>query len=66
MNATTYADWCKANDCTHGHCPLQCAKPQPFALDGRLVCGRCAVLDGVVSEMLPCVPELCETEGEAP
>ncbi len=45
----------------HAHCPYRCEHPQPFRLpDGRLVCGRCAILDDVLVEMIPCTPEICE------
>lgn len=60
-----YADWCRAHGVTHGHCKWLCEHPQPFAvvLAGetavRLVCGRCWAVDGVVTEMTPCVPEVC-------
>ncbi len=45
----------------HAHCPYLCEHPQPLRLpDGRLVCGRCAILDGEEVEMIPCTPEICE------
>jgi hypothetical protein len=57
---TTYVEWCVANSCTHGHCPFDCEHPQPIVLDdGRCVCGRCLVIDKVITEMLPCVPAVC-------
>lgn len=59
----TYAAWCAANGCDHGHCPDACEHPQPVALDdGRLVCGRCLFKYGEVCVMVACVPEVC---GEA-
>ena len=56
----TNAEWYAAHGCDHAHCPHGCEHPQPFLIDdGRLVCGRCAILDNVLSEMLPCTPEVC-------
>lgn len=58
-NMDFYDLWCKTFGCTHGHCPLGCEHPQPFAvvLNGetatRLVCGRCWVVDSLLSEMVP-------------
>jgi hypothetical protein len=60
MSATdSYTAWCRDHECQHGHCPLGCEHPQPFATDGRLVCGRCAIVDGVFTDMIPCTPEVC-------
>ncbi len=59
--ATCSAEWYAANDCDHAHCQQACDKPQPFlTADGRLLCSRCWVIDGVQSEMIPCRPETCE------
>jgi len=56
----TYSEWCKAHGCDHAHCPYDCEHPQPFCLDdGRLVCGRCAIIDHEIVEMVPCTPEHC-------
>lgn len=56
----TYLEWCKQHDCTHAHCPYGCDHPQPFCLDdGRLVCGRCAIIDNELVEMIPCTPDNC-------
>lgn len=58
-----YTLWCRARGCTHAHCPEGCAHPQPAVLaDGRLVCGRCLCVVGVVTEMVPCIPGVCEGE----
>lgn len=54
------SQWYAAHGCTHAHCPTGHDKPQPFLLDGVLLCGRCAVLEGVRSEMIPCTPEVCD------
>lgn len=58
----TADEWYAAHNCTHAHCPLDCGEhPQPFlGADGRMVCGRCAVIDGIINEMIPCNPETCE------
>lgn len=56
-----YTAWCRARGCTHGHCSLLCQHPQPVGLeDGRLVCGRCLFVEGLVTEMAPCTPEVCD------
>lgn len=56
----SYSEWCKAHNCDHAHCPHDCDHPQPFVLaDGRLVCGRCAIIDHELVEMVPCTPEHC-------
>ena len=53
-------EWYQKHGCDHAHCPFDCEHPQPFLLaDGRLVCGRCAILDHVISEMIPCTPDIC-------
>jgi hypothetical protein len=53
--------WLAAHSCDHAHCPEGCEKPQPRMIDGgRLVCGRCLVIEGRISEMIPCVPEICD------
>lgn len=45
----------------HYHCPEHCEHPQPIALaDGRVICGRCWCVDGVVTECYPCTPETCD------
>ncbi len=56
---TEYQQWCKNNNCSHGHCPFECEHPQPFILDGKLVCGQCAILRGEISVMVPCSPYNC-------
>lgn len=57
----TYAAWLAAHDATHAHCQWNCEHPQPFVLaDGRLVCGRCAVVERELVEMIPCSPDTCE------
>jgi len=54
-------DWYREHGCDHAHCPYDCSHPQPFVLDdGRLVCGRCAIIDHEVVEMVPCTPATCE------
>jgi hypothetical protein len=60
-----YARWCERHGCDHGHCGrFACDKPQPLEHDGELICGRCAVLSGLVSVMIPCTPEVCREEGD--
>lgn len=55
-----YREWCEVRGVTHAHCVLHCDKPQPTLLpDGRLVCGRCLVVDGVASECVACTPDVC-------
>ena len=56
----TYPEWCQINGCSHGHCPLDCEHPQPFAIGDYLYCGRCWFVDGVLTEFEPCGPENCE------
>ena len=51
--------WYGKHDCSHAHCPCGCDHPQPFLLDGRLVCGECAIRDGYLCEMIPCGPDTC-------
>jgi len=59
--SVTYSEWCLQHDCDHAHCPYDCEHPQPFVLDdGRLVCGRCAIIDHEIVEMVPCTPATCE------
>lgn len=54
-------NWYTRHNCQHAHCPNGCDKPQPFETDdGRLLCSRCSVQDGVIAEMIPCRPETCE------
>lgn len=44
----------------HYHCPFGDEHPQPIrADDGKLYCGRCWFIDGIVTEMVPCTPETC-------
>lgn len=44
----------------HHHCPFGCEHPQPFVgLDGKLYCGRCDAIDGILTEMVLCTPETC-------
>jgi hypothetical protein len=56
----TYAEWCKRHGCTHGHCVADCPKPQPVMVDGRPVCGRCLAYEGVLRDVVPCTPEVCD------
>lgn len=59
----TNAEWYAAHGCDHAHCPCGCDHPQPFTLpDDSMVCGQCAICDGVLCRMVPCVPATC---GEA-
>lgn len=54
-------DWYTARGCTHVHCPEGCEHPQERLLeDGRMVCGRCLVVEGKITEVLPCVPGVCD------
>lgn len=56
-----YLAWCQQNNCTHGHCPLDCEHPQPFRHpDGRFLCGRCWLVENIEAEMVACGPENCE------
>jgi hypothetical protein len=60
MADTPMQVWYRLHGCDHAHCPNECEHPQPFLLpDGRMVCGRCAILDGQFVEMIPCTPETC-------
>lgn len=60
-----YDEWCRVNNCEHGHCPHECEHPQPRAvIDPRtnetvMACGRCLILDGVITAVVPCGPEVC-------
>jgi hypothetical protein len=47
-------EWYAEHGVYHAHCPDGCEHPQPFILDGKLVCGRCAIKFGEVVEMEPC------------
>lgn len=62
---TLEVDWYATNGCDHGHCPLDCPKPQPALVNGVMLCMRCWVLSGVVSVMVPCVPATCGEAGRA-
>ena len=55
----TEREWYELHGCSHGHCPCGCEHPQPFVTGRRLVCGRCACVDGYLCDMLPCTPEVC-------
>jgi hypothetical protein len=61
----TYAEWRALYQVTHGHCPKHCEHPQPLGIEdvvtGRdlLVCGACFA-QGVLCEMRPCTPSLCD------
>lgn len=52
-------EWYRAQGCQHAHCPLGCDKPQPFWVDGKMLCGRCHAYGRVV-EVVPCLPTTCE------
>lgn len=57
-----YQEWLKINQCTHAHCirgDFWCPKPQPLMLNNQLICGHCLVIDSIISEMVPCTPEVC-------
>jgi hypothetical protein len=55
----TYREWCEANDCSHGHCPLHCEHPQPEVLEGgRVVCGSCLSV-GLITDVVPCGEDNC-------
>lgn len=52
----------------HSHCPFDCEHPQPIRvadvpeagdLRNLEVCGRCWVIDHVVTPMVSCTPENC-------
>ena len=56
----SYRDWCAARNCSHAHCPNDCDHPQPFVdYEGILLCGRCWILNGLRTLMLPCNKETC-------
>ena len=55
----TVADWYARHGCDHAHCPHECEHPQPFMDGERLVCGRCANVEHIETEMVPCTPEIC-------
>lgn len=59
---SAYSQWCEANACSHGHCPLGCEHPQPsdYADIGKLICGVCFFYDGTISVIVPCAPEDCQ------
>lgn len=62
----TTRDWYAAHETDHAHCQENCWHPQPFigaraetpAVE-ELFCGRCWVVDGRLSVMIPCTPETC-------
>ncbi len=54
-----YEQWCRQHGCQHAHCPEGCNHPQPFMHRGILICGRCAVISGGVTEMEPCGTAIC-------
>jgi hypothetical protein len=43
----------------HYHCPRGCEHPQPFCAGMLLLCALCFYVDGLVTIMVPCSPELC-------
>lgn len=57
-----YTEWCAANQCTHGHCPVGHEHPQParYAGDVRLLCGYCWFYDHVAMPVVPCKPGICD------
>jgi hypothetical protein len=55
----TPTEWYRQHGCTHAHCPHDCEHPQPFMLDGKFVCGRCACINHLRVEMVPCQPDIC-------
>jgi hypothetical protein len=46
--------WYHRHGVHHAHCPEGCEHPQPFLDGGDLICGRCAIKEGVRSLMIPC------------
>lgn len=53
--------WYAERNCTHVHCSAGCEHPQERMLsDGRMVCGRCLILDGLITLVSPCVPGVCD------
>lgn len=50
-------EWYAVNG--HAHCPLDCEHPQEQMIDGVMVCGRCLVLEGVLTPVLGCTVEVC-------
>lgn len=58
-DTVTEQEWYVKHNCTHAHCIDECEHPQPYMDDEALLCGRCAALCGVRSEMMPCVPGDC-------
>lgn len=63
-DAASVAAWYKAHGCNHAHCPRGCEHPQPRLVDGVMACGRCLVLQGVLTPCEPCTPRTCEGEQE--
>lgn len=59
----TRQKWYAEHKCRHAHCPKECENPQPFMLTGELVCGRCAIMFGEVTKMIPCTHETCGKGG---
>lgn len=59
IDIKTYQDWCKVNNSSHAHCPNDCEHPQPFVVDGELYCGRCAVYENELIEMVACDIKTC-------
>lgn len=51
--------WHEVRNCTHAHCPTGHDKSQPSLVNGRMLCMRCLVLNGVEVEVVPCTPETC-------
>jgi hypothetical protein len=60
INRLELQAWYHANNCTHAHCPQNCEHPQPLLHDGELLCGRCLILLGERSPMIPCTPAICD------
>lgn len=54
------ARWYLARGCGHAHCPFGCEHPQPFLIEGVLLCGRCWFKERLRTPMIPCGPEVCE------
>lgn len=60
MGLMTKREWYEKHGCTHAHCPHECEHPQPLLDGDELLCGRCLILCGERSAMIPCTPETCD------
>ena len=54
--------WLKSIGVDHSHCPLGCEHPQPFVYKNKVICGRCWFVSNIVTEMIPCTPDICDRD----